>query len=121
MSWTPVTSGIKFPPVESMPETVANPTTPKFPDKVAEVKEISSLSFSVRLDPKDTSPPPERLVPELIVTLELDRAELGMLEKVLLLPERVLLVSVWVLLVKTKVPAVKVRLAKVGLLACERF
>ena len=53
--------------------------------------------------PKVTSPPPERLVPAVTVTLELDRAELGILVKVLDEPDKDLLVNVWVLSVPTKV------------------
>ena len=121
MSWTLVTRGRRLPPVERVPETVAKPTTPRLPEMVAEEILILSLRDSVRLDPRDTSPPPERLVPELIVTLELDRALLGMLDRVLELASIVLLVSVWVLVVKTSVPAARVKLAKVGLLAFERF
>ena len=91
------------------------------PEIVADVILILSLREIVADDPREISPPPVRLVPGEIVILELDKALLGILVKVLLLPERLLLVRVWVLLVKTNVPAAKVRLANVGLLACDRF
>lgn len=95
---------MKLPPVDSIPETVASPTTPRFPEIVAEVIDKSLLRFKVTLLPNDTSPPPERLVPAVTVTLELDKAELGMLVKVLSLPDMLLLVSVCVALVRTTVP-----------------
>ena len=58
------------------------------------LKETESFKFKVTEPPKLTSPPPDKLVPALTVTLELDKAEFGILEKVLDEPEIVLLVRV---------------------------
>ncbi len=44
--------------------------------------------------PSDTSPPPDKLVPAVTVTLELVKPELGILVKVLLEPDNDLLVKV---------------------------
>ena len=53
--------------------------------------------------PRSTEPPPDMLVPAVTVREGLDRPELGILLKVLSLPEMVLLVSVWLVLVPTTV------------------
>lgn len=89
---------------------VVAPVTAKVEERVVapatvKVPEMEGESFKDRVtdDPKDTSPPPERLVPAVTVTLELDKAELGRLVKVLDDPERDLLVKVWVLSVPTRV------------------
>ena len=109
-----MTRGIILPPTERVPETVASPTTPKLPEMVAEAREMLSFKETVAEDPREISPPPVKLVPAVTVTLELDKAELGILVKVLEEPERVLFVRVWVLSSKTILPSVKVSAAKVG-------
>ena len=114
-------------------DKVVAPVTARVEDKVVapealSVPESSIESFkeTVMDDPKDTSPPPVRLVPAETVTFELVRAELGMLVKVLVEPEIDLLVNVSVVALPTKVSValgkvswlillpVKVRLLKVG-------
>lgn len=67
--------------------------------------EIVGESFKAMVmdEPKFTSPPPVRLVPAVTATLELTRAELGILVKVLDEPDRDFLVRVWVVSVPTKV------------------
>lgn len=79
-------------------DKVVAPDTVNVPDK-----EMESFKDRVIDEPKVTSPPPERLVPEDTVTLEFVRAELGMLVKVFEEPDRLLLVKVWVVSVPTKV------------------
>ena len=71
----------------------------------AKVPEMDGESFKAKVidDPKLTSPPPDRLVPAVTVTLELVKAELGMLVKVLEEPEIDLLVRVSVVSFPTKV------------------
>lgn len=63
---------------------------------VIEVTPLDEPPVAVKVidPPKDTSPPPERPEPALIVIEELLRAELGILSKVLEDPEIVLLVNV---------------------------
>ncbi len=95
-------------PLEKREETEA------LPEVKRETMDKLSLRFKVTELPKLTSPPPDRLVPAVIVTLELVRALLGMSVKVLDPPDMVLLVMVWVLSCKTNLPEVKVMSLKVG-------
>ena len=74
------------------------PETVKVPER-----EIESFKFKVVDPPKETVPPPERLVPAETVIEESDRAELGILEKLFDEPDKVLLVKVWVVSVPTRV------------------
>ena len=70
-------------------DNVVAPLTVRVPAKDTE-------SFKVRVtdEPKETSPPPVKLVPGEIVTLEFDKAELAILDRVFDDPEMVLLVKV---------------------------
>ncbi len=67
-----------------------------------EVIEGESFKAIVMEDPKVISPPPVKLVPAVTVTLELVRAELGILVRVLEEPEIDLLVKVWVVSIPTR-------------------
>ena len=59
-----------------------------------ELIKLVTVEVSVSDPPKETSPPPDNPEPVLIVTLLLDRAELGILVKVLEEPDKLLLVKV---------------------------
>lgn len=89
-------------PIPTLPETareedkVLAPETASVPDN-----EMESFKERVVDPPSDTSPPPDKLVPGETVILELDKAELAILFKVLSEPEIVLLVNVWVVSVPT--------------------
>lgn len=65
--------------------------------------EGESLAEMVIEPPKLTSPPPLKFVPALMVTLELERPELGILVKVFDEPDKLLLVRVWVVSVPSRV------------------
>lgn len=74
--------------------------------------EIEGASFKDRVidEPKLTSPPPDKLVPAETVTLELVKAELGILVKVLDEPDKDLLVKVSVVSLPIRVVVVAGRL-----------
>lgn len=81
---------VRSPPFKAKsPVKVVSPVTVKVPDK-----EMESFKDRVADEPKEISPPPDKLVPAVTVTLLLDRAELGRLVKVLLEPDMLLLVKV---------------------------
>lgn len=80
------------------PFKVLAPLTVKVP-----ARETESDKARLTEPPKETDPPPDKLVPAERVMEELDKAELGILEKLLDEPDKVLLVRVWVVSVPTRV------------------
>ncbi len=103
---------VVFPVTARVEERVVAPVTVRVP-------EIEGEDFRLKVtdEPSDTSPPSARLVPAVTVTLELLKAELGILVKVLADPERDLLVKVSVVVLPTRVSVISGRviiLAAVG-------
>ncbi len=105
----PVIKAMLFAPIRYSPLSVssvkANPGAEAVPSEISTTpeKEGEDLAERVIDPPSETVPPPVKLVPAVTVTAEFDRAELGILVKVLALPERDLLVKVWVVSVPTRV------------------
>ena len=104
------------PVTPSVEDKVVVPVTPKVEEAVTapvkveapvtvNVPDIEGESFKAReIDsPNFTSPPPVKLVPAETVTLAADKAELGILEKVLSEPEIDLFFKVSVVVLPTKV------------------
>ena len=96
----PVIKPILFEPIRYSPVSVS---LVKVKEGAAAVPSASCMTPDMEGDdarlkvtdpPRDTSPPPERLVPAVTVTLELVRPELGILVKVFDEPDKDLFVNV---------------------------
>lgn len=69
-----------------------------------ELIELVTVELKLIDPPSETDPPPAKPVPVLIVIVEFDRAELGILVMVLFEPLMVLFVRVWAAVSKTTLP-----------------